>query len=428
VRSKLVFFLFSLCFFAQGVRAEEQPKPTSLTLREALLLARRNHPLIKSGLAGIQVEQGLATVAASPHLPQLVFNNSYTRANSHGGAFGASDAFTIYQDTFNLSQMVTDFGKTANLVEAGRKNVVQAEENLQNTVQGVLFAVYQDYYQVQQAEKAAAVQRENVVNLQRHLDQAQTFFSVGTQPKIDVTQAKVNLSNGKLSLVQAENNLAIAVTNLKAAMGEPNFGPITAADPLITLDYSISLDDSVSEANANRPDLKALIAAEQAAYATYLAYTKGHYPALIGTAGYGWIGPNWPPSPQSWSFGATLNIPLFNGLLTEGQIRQYKGAWEEAKAQVENLSLTIRQGVEQAHNNMTSAKTSLQVAEESLRYAKENFELAEGRYKVGVGNYLEYTDARVNLTQAETNEIQARANYNTTIAALKQAIGILEGP
>ncbi len=407
--------------------ADQGLLPT-LTLQQALQQAVTHHPLLAGGRASVEIQQGAETVTRSAELPQITVQNNFQRANSRGSSFGASSAFTTYSSQAQLSQLITDFGKTAEEVRASHEQVVGAQENLHSTLQQVLFNVYQSYYQLLEAQATLKVQQQSVANLTSHLDQAKTFFEVGTQPKIDVTQAEVNLSNGKLSLVQAENGLAIAETNLRAAMGTPDFPPFQVTEELTAPTYAVSLDKAVEQGYNSRPDLLALLAQQKGAEASLSAAERGYFPTLTGNVSNGYIGPSFYPQSRSWSFGASLTVPIFSGLLTVGQVEQAKGTLHLVTAQVENLRLTIRQGIELAYNNFVSAKSSLQVAQDSLTFAKENYELAAERYKIGVGSFLEYTDAEVSLTQAETNLIQALGNYNINVASLEQAMGVLNTP
>lgn len=419
---RTLFACFVVLFSVAGAQETREP----LTLQQALQTAKKNHPLLASGQAAIEIAQGQEIQTRSPALPQITFQNTTQRANSRGGSFGASFPFTVYSSIFFLNQLVTDFGKTGEKIKSSREAVVQSQESLKSSLQQVLFNVYQFYYQVLETQAVVKVREQSVSNLEKHVQQAQAFFEVGTKPKIEVTQAQVNFSNGKLSLVQARNNFAIAGTNLKAAMGQPDFPPFQAVEILSEPEFSISLESAIQTAVQNRPDLKALLAQEEGAKAALSAARKGVYPTLSGSASYGWSGSDYPPGPISWSFGSSLNIPIFNGLLTQGGIIQSQGQLNQVVAQINNLKLAIRQNVEGAFYNLEAAKSSLKVAKDSLNLARENYELAEGRYSVGVGNFLEFTDAQVNLTQGETNEIQALANYNIVIASLRQAMGVLE--
>ncbi|MBR1896276.1 MAG: TolC family protein, partial [Pyramidobacter sp.] len=51
-----------------------------------------------------------------------------------------------------------------------------------------------------------AVQNEQVTNYQKRLEWAQSYYSVGTKAKIDVTKAETDLANARLSLIRAESS------------------------------------------------------------------------------------------------------------------------------------------------------------------------------------------------------------------------------
>jgi len=397
-----------------------------LTLQHALQVAQATHPLLAEGQAGIEIQHGVETQARSAELPQINYNSSYARANSRGSAFGQSQVFTTYVSEFSLNQLLYDFGRTPELVRASHEQVIAAQETYQYDLQQVLFGVYQDYYQLLEAKANVQVQQENVTDLKEHLEQAKTFFQVGTQPKIDVTQAESNLSNGQLTLVQAENTFAISQTNLKTAMGDPNFPPFVVNEELKEpFDFSITLDDAVKEAYQHRQDLLALIAQELSAEASLNATEKDYFPAFTASAGAGNIGSTYYPYSSVWNLGVQFSVPLFNGFLTAGEIQQAKGTLHNLQAQVDNQRLTVRQAVEQAYNNLVSARTSLNVARDGLQYAKENFELANGSYRVGTVNYVQYTDAENAYVLAKSNLITALGNYNIAIASMEEAMGTL---
>jgi outer membrane protein len=396
------------------------------TLRDLEVLALKNQPLLRQNQAQIQFEKGLEIETRSTYYPQINFDNSYQRGNTRFSSFGVSTAFTVYNSVFSLNQFITDFGKTDATILASTLNVAQAAENYQASYEQVLFNVAQAYYTVLADRALVKVQQNSLKSLTDHLHQAEAFFKVGKQPKIDVTQAEVNLYNGRLSLVQAQNNFAIAETNLENAVGIPGLDFSNLEGKLSYHEFPIALQDALNTAYANRPDLKALEDELASQKASLDAANKAQNPTLAGSASYGWNSDTFFPGNRSWSFGVTLNFPLFNGFYTQGEVEAVKAQLEETQAQIDSLKLSIRQNVEQAYLNLQAAKTSLEVANKSLQYAEENFHLAKGEYEVGTGNYLQFTDAEVSLVQAKTNQIQALANYNIAVASLKQAMGTLQ--
>lgn len=431
-----LIFLWGRICFAQAQAPAPTPaaspsppaaaSPSSPTLSDLLHLAVQNQPTLHEGTASVNQEQGLEVETRSAFYPQIVFDNSWERANAREAAFGASQAFNLYDSEFDLSQLIFNFGMTADQVMASHYDVLQAKQNYNATYEQVLLNVYSAYYTLLADREVVRVNLESVRDLKNHLAQARGFFAAGTQPLIDVTQAEVNLSSGQLSLVQAQNSYADQKTTLATAVGIPGLPLDNVQGTLGYTGYPIALSDALNLAFGNRPDLKALMDQEEAAKSTLSAATKLYYPTINGTAGYGWVGGNFPPNSNVWSFGITLDVPVFNGFLTAGEIQVAKAQLDNDVAQVDNLKLSIRESVEEAYLNLQAAKTSLDEANVGLRYARENYALAEGQYRVGTANYIQYDDAEVSLVQAETNQIQALANYNIAVATLKQSMGILE--
>lgn len=432
----VIFFVQLLTgfLFFQTVKAEE-PKIT-LTLQDIVGIAVKNHPLLRAGQAQIEQKKGTETQVRSNYNPQVAFQSGYNQSGSFAGSSrstvsGQSSSFTGsgssgVSSALSLQQLITDFGKTNASIQSAKESVIQSREQLHNTLQQVLLNVYQAYYQVLQNQAQLKVQKESVKNLKRHLNQAEEFFKVGTKPKIDVMQARVNLSNGLLALEQASNALEVSKTHLNTAIGTSDLPPYEIKGELVYKEFSITFEDALKKAFENRPDLKALMAQKKSAEDNLLAQSKGQNPTLSGSGSYTWQNNNVPFLPNLWSYGVTLNVPIYNGWLTKGQVEQAKGQLDEIQAQIDNLKLSIKESVKQSFLNLESAKRSYKVALETVELAGENFDLASQRYDVGVGSYLEFSDAQLAFVQAENSRIQTLANYNTAIASLKAAMGILE--
>ena len=267
------FFAFQVCAAAQGDSGLRQGNQT-YTLNQLLHIAVQYHPLLKEAEGVIQQEKGLEGEAYSSYFPQINFQSSYERANALGGLFGATIPFTVYDTGGTLSQLITDFGHTGALVRASKESLLESQENYNSTLQQILFNVYQAYYQILENHADLKVQESSVTDLKKHLGQAEGFYRVGTQPKIDVTQAEVNLTNGEYALVQAENSLDIAWTNLAAAVGKPNLKRFKINDQLKFENYPMTLQKALETAYHVRPDFLALEAEVKAQKANLEAVSK----------------------------------------------------------------------------------------------------------------------------------------------------------
>jgi len=433
-----LLFIFSIyLIFLNSVHAEE-PKKT-LNLQEIISIALRNHPLLRQGKAQIDQAKGAEIQVRSNYKPQVGFQSLYAESSSLSNIpgtnslnFGQSSlaggfVSSSISSSISFNQLITDFGKTSASIRSVKENVTQAQEQLLDTVQQVLLNVFQAYFSVLQNQAQVKVQEDSVDNLKRHLNKSETFFEVGTKPRIDVTQAKLNLSNGLLALEQVNNALAVAKIHLNTTMGVSNFPPYEIKGELTFEDFSYSLKESLEKAFENRHDLRALMARKKSMENNLLAALKGQNPSLSGNGSYLWKSSDATPLlPSSWNYGISLNFSVYNGGFTSGAVQQAKGQVDAIQAQIDNLKLSIEEIVTQNYLNLESARRSYKVAQESVELARENLDLAQQRYDVGVGSFLEYSDAQLAFVKAENNRIQTLANYNIAIAALKAAMGILE--
>ena len=126
---------------------------------------------------------------------------------------------------------------------------------------------------------------------------------------------------------------------------------------------------------------------------------------------------------DNWVFGATVNVPIFSGGLTEGRVAEARANLRGLQADERTLRQQIGLEVRRALLDVQRASQSIDVSERAARQATENLALAEGRYETGVGNVIELTDAQVQRTSAEADHVSALYDYQVAVAALEQAMG-----
>ena len=87
--------------------------------------------------------------------------------------------------------------------------------------------------------------------------------------------------------------------------------------------------------------------------------------------------------------GVQLSWPVFQGLLTRGQVREADATLVAARAERDGLVNEVWVAVQQAATSVRSAQEALVAADEALTAARERLRLADGRYTAGVGSIIE---------------------------------------
>src|SRR5215831_15829349 len=143
------------------VVAAEEPVP--LTLQQAHETALRNHPAISvADLRALAAEQ-TTRQARSGFFPSISGNVVAVGSagnNTRLAAIGALNNPSIFDrnaEGLVISQLITDFGRTANLVGSARLHEQAEAENAQATREQILLAVDGAYFSALQAQAVTRV-------------------------------------------------------------------------------------------------------------------------------------------------------------------------------------------------------------------------------------------------------------------------------
>lgn len=422
----LIASLFVLIIPFDSYAEELIKKGDFLTLERCIEIALKKQPNIIAALNNVNASESRVGQAKANYYPQINWSSSYNRISSASGRFGSpstGESFDEYSTGFNLSQLIYDFGKTPTQVKIQNLNLDSSRSDLRNTTDQIIFTVKQAYYGVIQAKYNMIVAEDTVKQTKQHLEQAKGFYSVGTKPKFDVTKAEVDLSSAKLNLIRNENAFRISIVNLNNAMGIPDTPEYTIDENMSFAKYEITLEDALTKAYQNRPDLKSLVSKRQAAERSIALAKTGYYPVLNGNAGYNWSGEQFPLE-DVWNIGATLSFPIFSGFLTKYQVEEAKANLNVLKANEESLKQIIFLEVQESFLTLRAAEDAIPTAKLGVGQAQENLDIANGRYAAGVGNPIEVTDAEVGLANARTSYIQALYADKVAQASLEKAMGI----
>lgn len=426
----IVCLLFALLLRKEGQGAPSQD--TTLTLQEAVDTALAQHPTLRVGQATIEAAQQRVQQQIAGYLPRGGYTYNYTRKQQAitaavGGVQAGqqqratSQLFNFNSTNFSMSQLLFDFGRTLDSIRSAIASVEASTADLETTRQTVILNTRQAYYSVLASQRLLQVADETVQQNQKHLEEAQARFDVGLAPRFDVTQAQVQLSNAQLNQVTARNNVALARETLRTAMGVTGPFLFTLVDTLERGTLTLNDASLLTQAYANRPELRSIQAQQRATAEQVSALQKQYLPSVAGNAQYNWTGRQYPLQ-QGWLWGVTLTFPLFDDFLTVGQVGEAQANLRGLQAQEDNLRQQIALEVRQSLLNLRQAEESIRVSEQTVVQAQENLAIAEGRYAAGVGNIIELTDAQVSLTSAQANNIQALATYKTTVAQLEKAV------
>jgi outer membrane protein len=393
------------------LRGEE---PLPLTLTQAHESALKNHPRISVADLRALAARQVAREARSGFFPNVygsVVAVGTARENTRLAAIGGLNNPSIFErnaEGLTVSQLITDFGRTANLTGSAKLHAQAEENNAQATREQILLEVDAAYYQALQAQAVSRVANQTIATRQSFLDQVNALATNKMRSELDVSFARVNLEESKLLLSKAQNDLDAAFSSLSALMGFRESKTYRLAEEPLPPDISTNASVFVEQALQARPDLLRLRNERDASLRFAKAERAARYPtiAAVGSAGVIPVRDAQLPSDYA-AAGLTLNLPLFAGGLYSARQKEAELRAKAADENVRDAENNAIRDVRIAWLNARNAFDRLSISSQLLANAKRSFSLAQARYTNGASSIVE-------LNQAQLNEISAEIEYENT--------------
>jgi outer membrane protein len=423
--------LLACCLLPVVLRAQ-MVLPPALTLEQAETVALQNQPRILAAQLRARESAERVRQARAGLFPTVGFNATGVEVADTGTSTAAGNITTSsVSDRFayggNLTQLVTDFGRTSALIGSARSNADAQKDIATLTRAQLRLNVRQAYYQVLGAEAVLRAAQAALANRRLVSRQLTALAQSELRSTLDVNFAKVLESEAELAVVRAQSVVAQQRTHLATAMGLQQ--PVTA----ILKDVSVpdealppSPDALLKEAQAQRADLNAAQAQQHSAEQFASSEKRLSYPTLNVLASAGEIPYHDHTLHDDYAAaGFNLSIPVFNGGLFAARRAE---AEQEARAQthdVQQLQLEVREQVRDAWYQADESYRSLAVTARLVAESKEALRLAQDRYEAGLGSIVELNEAQLNETSAEIAAADATYTYLTRRSQLDYAAGLL---
>ncbi len=388
--------------------------PPLLTLQQAEEMAIKNHPQIQAAQNEVNFANQQIVINRSAYYPDLSGDITGSQGNDlariGAGDLPASRLFDRESQGVIVHQLITDSGRTPNLVASARFQAQAASENSQATRYTVLLDVNRAYFDVLHAKATVKVAEQTVAARQLLDDQVTELARNKLRSQVDVSFADVNVSQAKLLLLRAQDSVTGALAELGRAMGSDQPADYQLSDEPLPPAPPATADSIISQAIDNRPELASLRASRDAACRFADAERDLSRPTVsaIAVAGYmPYINtPATAPIPPEYEgVGANVSIPIFNGHLFSARREAAYQRALESDQRLRDEQERISRDVRVAWASATDAYQRIDVTAQFLRQASLAMQLAQGRYDLSLASIVELTQAQLNVTTAEVDPI-----------------------
>ena len=425
---------------SQAAPAGQTPgAPMRLTRVQAEQLALKNNPRISVGRLLALAQHQIYRESRAAELPN--FNGAVTAVDANEGSrmgAGALNAPRLLEHAgagVTLSQLITDFGRTVNLVSSSKLLEKAQNANALATTEDIGLATDQAFYNALQAQALLKVAQQTVATRQSVEHQVDELAKSKLKSTLDLAFAQVNLSQARLLQLDAQNNVDSTLAALTAVLGFDKQVPYelteeeTQAPP-----PPADVDVLINTALQQRPDLLALNYNQQAAEKFRRAQHDQLFPTIsaLGIAGgspvrpdcFGGCFPNYFISSWYGAVGVNMSFPIFNGFLFTAQSSE---ASFRAKAAAENARDLRDRIVRDVRTAWLATNTAFQRVGVTAELAKEadlGLSLAQSRYQLGLGSIVELSQAQLQQTDAAISYVNAQYQYRLSLSTLNFEIGV----
>jgi outer membrane protein len=424
------------------------PRGASLTLKDAITIALKYHPLATQAAAESGAAEEQVGEARSYLGPQLYGISEYLRTTDNGigntSYYNYSNVFprltgrnhdlpsgdtakswntsNNYANGLGLSQYLLDFGRRRGFVEQRRFEAAAARDRQQLVNQDLIFQVSQRYFDVLRAQQLTRVYQKAVEGERKsHLREARLKVNAKLKPQYDLYVAETQVERGELDLVDARNAEADAILAFDNALGLGGRSP--GYQLVDVLSYSRINDDMNSllrDALRLRPDMNALESQARAMGAQIAEYRSDYLPTVNAVAGYSALGTGVPVA-NNFNVGIEITWPIFNSFLTSHQVAETQLRHKAIEAQIEDLRQRIILQVETAFQNWQDSVVRIARAERALVASRVQLGLAEKRYAAGHSDILELENAERFYTIDGATYVNALYGFSVAKTAVDRA-------
>jgi outer membrane protein len=271
--------------------------PATLTLEEAIALARRNNPDYLASANDINVADWAVRDAYGSLLPSASASTSYGYqaagqprfGNFTGDDLGIGRTTDYYSSSYNLGLSYRLSGASVMAPRQARSQRDATVANIDAAAFNLTANVTRFYIAVRRAQDGVTLAQRELARADENLRLARARVDVGAAIPMEVTQAEVERGRAEVGLLQAENLVRTERLRLMQVLGVRFDGDMVLTTDFVLRDVPWTAAQLIAVAYEAHPQIRAAHAQAHAADAGLKMARSAYLPSLSMSAGIsGW--------------------------------------------------------------------------------------------------------------------------------------------
>jgi outer membrane protein, multidrug efflux system len=374
----------------------------------------------------IQSSEANVTSAGAGSLPSLTGSGSQTFSGSDGYK-GRTNSSTS-EGGLSVSWLLDLFGEYRRSKESARASLDAAYASADVARLSLLSDLVTSYIDVRYYQERMAIARDNLKSRQETLELTKFRLDAGAASRLDVVQAEGLVNSTLADMSTLETSFRKSAHHVATLIGLP------AASLVSDLSRSSGqpvAHDAVrtgipADLVRNRPDIRKAERELAAAVADIGVAKAQLFPSikLSGSISPSYIKSNTASGGiTSWSFGPTLNLPIFDGGALRANVQSKESAARSAYLAWKQTVLNAIEEVENAMVALSRDGKAVSASRAEVSSYREALDLSTASYKDGASSLLDVLDAQRSVSTAQANLAQAVRQMAADYVTLNVAIG-----
>lgn len=303
-------------------------------------------------------------------------------------------------------------------LKTARLNVKAVQQTTDDKRRTILAQVASSIVGVYTAERVAEINRSSLTSSLQRLNLAERKTKLGDGTRLDVLRAQQDTALARGQLIAGDEALRKAREALGLALGSNDPWGVPATISINEMQQALGGSCQTGTVE-DRPDVAAartsLEIARRGITDSKLAFAPTALVESSASASAGGASVLGTGNQTSWTIGAVLNLPIWEGGARYGAMRIARANAEEAKLRLDATRRGATFEATQAQRSVGVAEQARVVSEQNRDLAREAARLAERAFAAGAGTSFDLVDAGKNeraaeldLAVKEFNLIQAR--------------------
>jgi len=388
----------------------------ALTFEEAEKAMLAANPQAASASLNLETARSRVAAANAGFYPSFYASASYSRSGSQGLPAGHS-----YGYGFSGSQPLFSHSVPAALNSA-KASLRMTEAAYDRTASSLRFQLKSAFADILNASETMQLSEETLKRRAENLELIRLKYQAGRENKAALLETEAVLNTAQWQHEKYRKALRLLERKLNRLLGRPAQSPAPelelAPTPGPPEDFSI-----FAQRLENHYSLRSARASLDSAAASLAGAKGAKLPDASASGSYRWSGADWPASLNSWSLGASLNLPLFSGGRLSSDLSAAKTTLRSSEADLKNAEDEVYLNAEDAFLSWREASSYMGVAKSSLVAAEARAWLVRKQYLAGQTSYFEWRNVEEQLISEQNQYLAAGRGLITSHAAFIQALG-----